>query len=250
MTDATEGAPTAMTGGGDGDRDDLPPTRTAGSDVAGRSHDTLAWVLAFLPLGTALLHSVADAIGLHPGVVSVAALAGSAALIVTDKRDLARTGRLPATAAPSTAWFLFPPGYLRRRARLLGEPGGRFWISLACMGLAFASRTAFLAGGAIEPTGTAEPTISAVSAPALPSCTDEANMQDVVDLFGKLKAMRDADVQGVVLTDRAEVPGGELEHPAVRLCAGRMRASNEEDYAINYMFEVVEGRLIVHVAFR
>ena len=215
-------------------------------------------MLAFLPLGTALLYSMAHALGLYSGIVSSATLAGSLALVVIDKRELARTGRLAPSTAPSTLWCLFPPGYLRRRARLLVEPGGRFWISLACMGLAFAAQTAVLAGATAEPTsnasatpGTAAPTDASVQdAPALPECTDEGSTQDVVDLFGRMEPMLDAHVQGVVLTERAEVPGGELEHPAVRRCTGTMRASNEESYALSYVFDIVEGHVVVHLQLR
>ena len=256
MTDAP-GTTTAATTG----RDAGPPTRSTGSDVrsgavAGQSPDTLAWVLAFLPLGTALLHSIANAMGVHPGIVSLAALGGSVALVVMDKRELARTGRLAPSAAPSTLWCLFPPGYLRRRAKLLGEHGGRFWISLACMGLAFAAQIAVLAGGIAEPpsadvpTDAVAPMENVAAASALPGCTDEANMPYVLETFTKLKPMRDADVQGVVLTDRTELAGGESQHPLLRICSGRMQASNEEDYDILYAFEIVEGRVIVHVELR
>ena len=61
-----------------------------------------AWGLAYLPLVATIFYGLAAAAGINLGLVSMAMLAGAAGLVVLDKRDLARSGRLPRTLLPST----------------------------------------------------------------------------------------------------------------------------------------------------
>lgn len=122
-----------------------PQERSPARQVANapRATDVAAWALAVLPLAATVL--AAGALGIDLGVVSAAALAAAAALVVHDKRRLGAAGTVPLSALPSTWWFLFPPRYLDRRARLLDAPRVQFHASLVCLALALVARAAIAA---------------------------------------------------------------------------------------------------------
>ncbi len=111
-----------------------------------------------------LFYGLAAAAGVNLTVVSMAALAGAAGLIILDKRDLTRSGRLPRALLPSTAWCLFPPAYLRRRAKRLGAPSAQFWVSMACLALAFVARSAVVLEAASQLAATEAAPVAAQAA--------------------------------------------------------------------------------------
>ena len=211
-----------------------------------------AWALAYLPLMTAVFYGLAAIAGVSLSVVSVATLAGAAGLILLDRRDLARSGRLARSLSPSTLWCLFPPAYLRRRARRLGAPSAQFWISMACLALAFVARGAVVVEAASQLATTEAAPVTAQAAPAdpLPSCTDDASMQDVIKVFDMLAPVKELDAHGVLVKARAEQPESEEATPSSRVCTGKMLATNAQEYPINYAFDIEEGHVIVHVALR
>ncbi len=200
--------------------------------------NALAWVLALLPLATSPLYILAVSMGVSMDAVSLAALLASAALVVIDKRDLSRTGRIPRSSLPSTAWFLFPPAYLFKRAKRLGGPNTLFWISVACPVLAFIVCAAIVAGIA---------TRLADADPVLPGCADRGSMPDVVSVFDDMDIVRNAGLHGVIVTDQTEVGQGPGASPKSRFCTGVMHASNEREYDMQYAFEIMQGQVIVHV---
>ena len=209
------------------------PTRTASP-----SQDAAAWGLVFLPLATSLGYIVAALSGLDLGPVSLATLVAAVILIVVDKRNLASTGRLPLVAAPSTAWFLFPPGYFSRRARSLGTTQTQVWMSIICLIVAFAAQFTVLAVSVSK----------AVEAePVLPACADRGSMQDVIGVFDGISSVRDAGIHGVILVDQTEVAQGPGTKPTARYCKGRMRASNDQAYNVDYDFEIQQGQVIVRL---
>ena len=223
----------------------LPPSGVAAQEAP-------AWGLAYLPLVATLLYGLAAAAGVNLAVVSVAALAGAAGLIILDKRDLAKSGRLPRALLPSTAWCLFPPAYLRRRAKRLGAPSAQFWVSMACLVLAFVARGAVVVEAASQMAATDAAPAAAQSAPAdpLPSCTDDAIMATVIKVFDTLAPAKDLGATGVLVKQRAEQPESEEGSPSSRACTGKMLATNAEEYPINYAFDIEEGHVIVHVELR
>ena len=221
-----------------GSRAAEPPLSFPNPRPAAESQDALAWGLAFLPLATALAFVVAWLSGLNTGLVSLATLAAAAAIIVVDRRDLARSGRLPRSASPSTAWCLFPPAYLLRRARRLGTSKVQFWICLACLVLAFAARVAVV----VETAAPAED-----AGPILPGCMDQSSMQDVISTFDQLQAVKDAGLHGVVVTGQAEISEGPGPNTTLRDCSGKVEASNAQVYDIKYEFELTQGQVIVRV---
>lgn len=172
------------------------------------------------------------------GVVSLAALLAAAALVIIDKRGLIRAGRIPQSSLPSTAWFLFPPTYLLKRANRLGNSKRLFWLSLACLVLAFVTRTAFVAGTA---------TSLADANPVLPGCADRGSMQDVVNVFNDMEIVRTASLHGVIVADQTETGQGPGTKPMERFCSGTMHASDDREYDIHYAFEIVQDQIIVHV---
>lgn len=231
----------------------LPATPAAGpatpptpAQATGRE-DSLAWVLAILPLAAMALRAMAGALEINLGVVSLTSLAGAAALVVADKRAMAGQGRLRHSALPSTAWFLIAPVYLFKRATVLRAPKTQFWVSLACMALAFAGETASAARAALDArnAGSAETTTNAV--PALPGCADKAYMPSVVNVFGDIAEVRNAGIRGVVVTRRIDRGVGQDEVPPVRVCSGTMAASDGQDYQITYGFEIIQDQVIVNV---
>ena len=223
----------------------LPPSSVAAQEAP-------AWGLAYLPLVATLLYGLAAAAGVNLAVVSMAAFAGAAGLILLDKRDLTRSGRLPRALLPSTFWFLFPPAYLRRRARRLGAPSNQFWVSMACLALAFVARGAVVVEVASQLAATEAAPVAAQAAPAdpLPSCIDDASMQDIIKVFDTLTPVKELGTTGVLVKARAEQPEGEEATPSSRVCTGKMLATNAQEYPINYAFDIEEGHLIVHVALR
>ena len=211
-----------------------------------------AWGLAYLPLMATLLYGLAAAAGINLALVSMAMLAGAAGLVLLDKRDLARSGRLPRAVLPSTAWCLFPPAYLRRRAKRLGAPSTQFWVAMACLALAFVARGAVAVEAASQLAATDAAPVAAQAAPAdpLPSCTDDASMTDVIRVFDMLAPVKDLGATGVLVKQRAEQPESEEGLPSTRACTGKMLASNTQEYPINYAFDIEEGHVIVHVELR
>ena len=208
------------------------------TSTASPAQDAAAWGLVFLPLATSLGYIVAVLSGLDLGLVSLATLVGSVVLIVFDKRNLASTGRLPRTASPSIAWFLFPPGYFFRRARSLGTPRTQAWMSLACVIAAFVARStvfAVLVSQAVE------------MEPVLPACADRGSMQDVINVFDGIASVRAANIHGVILVDQTEIAQGPGAKPTTRYCKGTMRASNDEEYDVNYDFELQQGQVIIRL---
>ena len=201
-------------------------------------HKTPAWGLTFLPLATAMGYGLAALLGFALEAVSLATLAGAAALVILDKRALAATGKLPRAAAPSTAWFLFPPGYLFRRAKRLGTSRAQAWIAVACLVLAFAARVAIVAALASY----------AIEADAvLPGCADRSAMADILGTFDEVPAVQAAGIHGVVLVAQREVGQGPGAKPTKRYCTGRVRASNTQEYDVQYDFELEQGQVIIRV---
>lgn len=216
--------------------------------TAPRVTEVAAWALAVLPLAATALYAAAGALGVDLGVVSVAALAAAAVLVVHDKRWLAAAGTVPRSALPSTWWFLFPPCYLARRARLLGAPRTQFHASLACLALALVARAAIAAVFASRVAGPspAPPRVADI-APELPPCDDEDALDDVIAVFGDLGPMREAGIRGVAVSDRKELRIEQTEGPPMRYCTGSMLASDSQDYDIYYGYETVGRKVIVHV---
>lgn len=241
----TTAAPDGVTASGATGGAALPPASAI-------SQEAPAWALAYLPLVATLFYGLAAIAGVSLSVVSVATLAGAAGLIVLDRRDLARSGRLARSLSPSTLWCLFPPAYLRRRARLLGAPSVQFWVSIACLALAFVARGAVVVEAASQLAATEAAPVATQATPAdpLPSCTDDASMQDVIKVFDMLAPVKALDAHGVLVKARAEQPEGEEATPSSRVCTGKMLATNAQEYPINYAFDIEEGHVIVHVALR
>lgn len=199
-----------------------------------------AWALALLPMAATAFLVPLVSIGLDGAWVTLFVVLASAALVIVDRRDLIRTGRLPSSSLPSTAWFLFPPAYLSRRARLLGAPKTQFWVSLGCLLLAFVARTA-IAVAIIA-------SVANVAAdPVLPGCADRGSMPDVVNVFDNVESVRDAGLSGVIVTDQTEIAQDPGSTPTKRFCSGKMQASNDREYDIQYAFEIVQGQVIVHI---
>ncbi len=123
-------------------------------------------------------------------------LLASAGLVVLDKRDLARSGRVPKAALPSTAWFLVLPVYLRKRARRLGQGPLQFWVSVGCA----------VAGPVVGTAAVAALALATLSQPdgALPACNDPDAIQDVLNTFDGLGPVREAGVRGVSLSGQEE----------------------------------------------
>lgn len=216
----------------------LPSRPSAG--VTPGAQDAPAWTLAFLPLATSLFYILAMLANVNVGVVSLATVVGSAALVVLDRRDLVRTGRLPHSRLPSMTWFLFPPTYLFKRARRLDAPRNLFWTSVGCLVLAFIVRAAVVTAMAV---GVAK----AGADPILPGCADRESMPDVVSVFDNVEDVRDAGLHGVIVTGQTEIARGPGAVPTKMFCSGRIRASNNEEYEIQYAFEIVQGQVLVHV---
>ncbi len=241
----TMGSPESVAAAGATGNAALPPSTKAAQEAP-------AWGLAYLPLVATLFYGLAAAAGINLGLVSMAMLAGAAGLVLLDKRDLARSGRLPRTLLPSTAWCLFPPAYLRRRAKRLGAPSTQFWVAMACLALAFVARGAVVVEAASQMAATDAAPAAAQAAPAdpLPSCTDDAIMADVIRVFDTLTPVKDLGAAGVLVKQRAEQPESEEGSPSTRACTGKMLASNAQEYPINYAFDIEEGHVIVHVELR
>ena len=200
--------------------------------------DAPAWGLAFLPLATALLYILATLVGMSMDVVSAAAFLASAALVVIDKRDLVRTGRMARSSLPSTAWFVISPVYLFKRARRLGALQSQFWVSIACLVLVFVVSIAITALAANR---------LADADPVLPGCADRTSIPDVVGAFDTVESVRNAGLHGVIVTEQTEISQGPGARPTTRLCSGTMQASNARDYDIRYEFEIVQGQVIITV---
>ena len=200
--------------------------------------DAPAWGLAFLPLATALLYILATLVGVSMDVVSVAAFLAAAALVVVDKRDLVRTGRVARSSLPSTAWFLISPVYLLKRANRLRGPKTQFWISIACSVLVLVVSIAITATAANR---------LADADPVLPGCADRRSIPDVVGAFDTVESVRNAGLHGVIVTEQTEISQGPGARPTTRLCSGTMQASNARDYDIRYEFEIVQGQVIITV---
>jgi hypothetical protein len=215
-----------------------PPGGTVGSAAAGDGSEGASWALAFLPVATLCGYAFAAVWGASLGPVSAATLIGSAALVVADKRWLVRSGRVPSSSTPSTAWLLFPPGYIFRRASVLGAPRTQAWIAVACFVLAFVGRTALVAKFTEAPAGVD---------PVLPACAERAITQDVMNVFDDLGAIRATGIRGVALTEQVEIGQGPGPAPTKRYCTGKVEASNTQGYEIEYELERQQGQVIVRV---
>ena len=200
--------------------------------------DAAAWGLAFLPLATALLYILAALVRINSDMVSVAAFLASAALVIADKRNLVRTGRLARSSLPATAWFLFSPMYLFKRATRLRGPKTQLWISIACSVLVLIVSIVITAMAANR---------LADADPVLPGCADRRSIPDVVGAFDTVESVRNAGLHGVIVTEQTEISQGPGARPTTRLCSGTMQASNARDYDIRYEFEIVQGQVIITV---
>ena len=235
---AVDLAMTSPRGDGPAGQGGEPPDVTVRPVVAGDASEGATWALAFLPFATLLGYAFAAVWDVSLGPVSVATLVASSALVITDKRGLVRTGRVPSSSTPSTAWLLFPPGYLFRRARVLGAPRTQAWIAVACFVAAFIGRTALVAKYTEAPTG---------ADPVLPACAERAIMQDVLNVFDGVGAIRTTGVRGVTLTEQTEIGQGPGPAPNKKYCTGKVEASNTQDYQIEYDLELQQGQVIVRV---
>ncbi|MGI4799046.1 MAG: hypothetical protein ACRYG8_34415 [Janthinobacterium lividum] len=205
--------------------------------------DAAAWGLAFLPLATALSYFLAYLVGVNHNVVSLAALLTSVALVVVDKRNLVRTGRVSQSSLPSTAWFLVSAVYLFKRAKRLGGPKTLFWVSIVCSILAVIISIAIVVTAA---TRLADAKLADAD-PVLPGCADRGSIPDVVGAFDTVEGVRNAGLHGVIVTDQTEIAQGPGATPTTRLCSGTMQASNARAYDIRYEFEIVQGQVIITV---
>ena len=199
-----------------------------------------AWALAVLPMVETAFLAPLVLIGLDWTWVTLFSMLASVALVIVDKRDLVRTRGLLSSSLPSTAWFLFPPAYLSRRAKLLRAPRTQFWVCLGCLLLAFVARVAIAVAMATS-------VATAAADPVLPGCADRESMPDVINVFDNVETVRDAGLSGVVVTDQTEIGQGPGTTPRTRFCSGKMQASNDREYDIQYAFEIIQGQVIIHV---
>jgi hypothetical protein len=172
----------------------------------------------------------------------VLVLLASAGLVVLDKRDLARSGRVPKAALPSTAWFLVLPVYLRKRARRLGQGPLQFWVSVGCA----------VAGPVVGTAAVAALALATLSQPdgALPACNDPDAIQDVLNTFDGLGPVREAGVRGVSLSGQEETGQGPGAVPKLRYCIASVLASNAQEYDIDYTYEQRPDRIVIRLELR
>lgn len=199
-----------------------------------------AWALAVLPLVTAIVLAPLILMGLHRNWVTFLLLLASAGLVVIDKRSLVRSGRIAPPILPSTAWFLVPPVYLRKRANRLGQKTLQFWISIACA----------VAAPVVGNMVVAVIAITQQASQGLPACDDRAATQDVMNAFDSVDAARQAGVRGVSLSEQEEVGQGPGKIPRLRYCTASVLASDSQEYAVDYTFEQRPDQVIVRLEIR
>lgn len=206
------------------------------------SNDRWAWALAVLPLTAAVLLAPLALLGLGRDLPTLLTLLASAALVVVDRRDLARSGRLSRAALPATAWFLVSPVYLRKRARRLGQGSLQFWVAVGCAVAApvVATIVVGLLTLATRPQETG----------VLPACNDPGSVQDVLNAFDGLGTAREAGVHGVSLSGQEETGQGPGAVPKLRYCSASVLASNAEEYGIDYTYEQRPDGVIIRLKLR
>ena len=198
----------------------------------------MAWALAALPLASAVLLAVlvlVDAVD-DMRALSALALLASAALVVTDRRRLQRSG-LANGGVPSAWWFLVPPAYLWRRATALGRSKAPVWGWVASTVLAGMVRVVMLAVIATR----------IAAAERLPDCTSRDMVADIKAVFDSLPAAQQAGVKAVSLGSQREVAQGPGSTPAERYCTGTMLASDTVEYAIDYSFERRQDDVVIRL---
>lgn len=205
-------------------------------------NDRWAWVLAVLPLAGAILLAPLAVLGLHRNWLTLLILLVSAGLVVVDKRDLARSGRVSAAAMPATAWFLVSPVYLRKRALRLSQSSRQFWVSIAC---AMAAPVGGTVAIAVLTVATTQQT-----ADTLPACNDPAASPDVLKVFDTYGPTREAGVHGVSLSGQEETGQGPGTVPKLRYCSASVLASDAQEYDVDYTYEQRPDGVIIRLNVR
>ena len=205
-------------------------------------NDKWAWVLAVLPLAGAILLAPLAVLGLHRNWLTLLLLLVSAGLVVVDKRNLARSGRVSPAAMPATAWFLVSPVYLRKRALRLGQGSRQFWVSVVCAVVAPVAGTVAIA---VLTLATVQQTAS-----ALPACNDPDASPDVLKVFDTYGPAREAGVHGVSLSGQEETGQGPGAVPKLRYCSASVLASDAQEYDVDYTYEQRPDGVIIRLKVR
>lgn len=213
-----------------------PPSPATVSAVP--ANQTLVWALATLPITGAALSGLALLAGISGTLVGVVIVAAAALLVMVDKRRLVAAGAASRAALPATAWFLFVPVYLWKRATLLSSSRAPAWASL--IGAGAAPVVLMLVAGLTAAA-------SGLGAASLPDCAARAVASDVIRIFGDIPEVRRLAVRGVHLSKQTEFAQGPGRQPRERYCSATVLASDTREYEVEYSLELRGADLIVHV---
>lgn len=209
-----------------------PPMTQPPALPASRVDDTLAWGLAALPLGAALLQRATESTstslwGWPLGTFTVCTL-----MCLVDEKRVARSGNAAPSARLAT-WVWLVPVYLFQRARALRGPKHYVWAWVASL------VASLLVGGEIAAFLKGDTYLGA----GVPTCDSAFEQKQVRKLFDGMDAVRAAGLTSTGLQNPRELgSAGDL-----RTCAAQVIASNATAYRVVYTVELQGDQILTNI---
>jgi len=196
-----------------------PESQPASIPLQGaRLNDLYAWLFVISPVAFYLLSlAVGGATSGNSGINTGLSIGVYAGLRAADKAEILKSGRTPAQV-PGFGWVLLSPGYLWRRATLLGESRNKFWIMIAV----------FIATVAVA-VGTNGDFLDALhGGNGQLSC--RAGQADALRIFNTIDAVKKAGIEGASIADVTET----TSTPEKRSCHAVITAKDAKQYPVDF----------------